>query len=108
MVAGPRCSGAHAAPGRGWHASGRCSRWPSIAVRRRSPGCCLGLWSLVYGLGVFASYRLLPPQVFWVGSYYVLCGCGCLVWGQGEHAFSPWQMGVSFGGGQMLGAATLY
>ena len=67
-----------------------------------------GLWSLVYGLGVFASYRLLPRQVFWVGSYYILCGCGCLLWGQGENAFSPWQMGVSFGGGQLLGAAILY
>jgi hypothetical protein len=67
-----------------------------------------GLWSLVFGLGVFASYRLLPPQVFWVGSYYVLCGCGCLLWGQGNNAFSPWQTGISFGGGQLLGAMILY
>lgn len=67
-----------------------------------------GLWSLIYGLGVFASYRLLPPQVFWVGSYYVLCGCGGLAWGQGDNAFSPWQMGISFGGGQGLSAMILY
>lgn len=67
-----------------------------------------GLWSLVYGLGIFASCRLLPKQVFWLGGFYVLCGCGCLVWGQGANAFSPWQMGVSFGGGQLLGAAILY
>ena len=67
-----------------------------------------GLWSLVFGLGIFASYRLLPRQVFWVGCYYVVCGCGCLVWGQGDNAFSPWLMGVSFGGGQLLGAAVLY
>jgi hypothetical protein len=67
-----------------------------------------GLWSLVFGLGIFASYRLLPRQVFWVGSYYVSSGCGCLLWGQGDHAFSPWQMAVSFGGGQLLGAAILY
>jgi hypothetical protein len=67
-----------------------------------------GLWSLVFGLGVFASYRLLPRQVFWVGLYYVLCGCGCLLWGQGEYAFSPWQMAIGFGGGQLLTAAILY
>jgi len=67
-----------------------------------------GLWSLVFGLGVFASYRLLPRQVFWVGLYFVLCGCGCLLWGQGDNAFSPWQMGISFGGGQLLGATILY
>ena len=67
-----------------------------------------GLWSLIYGLGIFASYRLLPRQVFWVGAFYILCGCGCLVWGQGNNALSPWQMAISFGGGQLLGAAILY
>lgn len=67
-----------------------------------------GLWCLVFGLGIFVSFRLLPSQTFWVGLYFVLCGCGCLVWGQGEHAFSPWQMGISFGGGQLLGASILY
>ncbi len=67
-----------------------------------------GLWSLVFGLGIFASFRLLPSQTFWVGLYFVLCGCGCLMWGQGDNAFSPWQMGISFGGGQWLGAAILY
>lgn len=67
-----------------------------------------GLWSLLFGLGVFASYRLLPPQVFWVGCHYVLCGCAWLLWGRGENALAPWQMGVSFGGGQLLAAAILY
>lgn len=67
-----------------------------------------GLWSLIYGLGIFASYRLLPPQVFWVGSFYILCGCGCLSLGRGDSVLSPWQMGISFGGGQLLGAAILY
>ena len=67
-----------------------------------------GLWSLVFGLGISALYRSLPRQVFWVGAYYVLCGCGCLLWGQADNALSPWLMGVSFGGGQLLGAAILY
>jgi len=67
-----------------------------------------GLWALFYALGVFASYRLLPRQVFWVGSYYALCGCAWLLWGQGPHAFAPWHMGMTFGGGQLLGAAILY
>ncbi len=67
-----------------------------------------GLWSLVFSLGIFASYRLLPQQVFWAGSFYVLCGCLCLLWGQGDNAFSPWQMGISFGGGQLMSAAILH
>jgi len=67
-----------------------------------------GLWALVFGLGVFASARLLPRPVLAVGAYYVLCGCGCLLWGQGENAFDPRQMAITFGGGQLLGAAILY
>lgn len=67
-----------------------------------------GLWSLIFALGVFASYRLLPRQAFWVGVYYTLCGCLCLLWGQGENALAPWLMGATFGGGQLLAAAILY
>lgn len=67
-----------------------------------------GLWAMVFGLGIFASIRLLPRQAVLVGTFYVLCGCGCLLWGQGENAFSPWLMGITFGGGQLLGAGVLY
>ena len=67
-----------------------------------------GLWSLIFGLGIFASYRLLPRQVFWMALFYVLCGCFCLFWGQGDNAFSPWLMGITFGGGQLMSAALLY
>ncbi len=67
-----------------------------------------GLWSLVFSLGIFASYRLLPRQSLWIGFYYAVCGCLCLLWGQAENVLAPWQMGLSFGGGQLLGAAMLY
>ena len=67
-----------------------------------------GLWSLVFSLGIFASYRQLPRQVFWVGVYFAVCGFVCVLWGQGTNAFSPWQMGISFGGGLLMGAAILY
>ena len=66
-----------------------------------------GLWALLFGLGIFASYRLLPPQVIWAALYYVSCGCVCLRWGSYD-ALSPWQMGVCFGGGQLFCAAILY
>ena len=67
-----------------------------------------GLWALIFGLGVFASWRFLPSPVVWVGLYYVVCGCCCLRWGQGEYAFSAWQKAMTFGGGQLLCAAVLY
>ena len=67
-----------------------------------------GLWALVFSLGVFASHRLLPKQVFYVGLYYVFCGAACLICGDGQYALSPWQMGISFGGGQLMTAVILY
>ena len=66
------------------------------------------LWSFLFGLGVLASYRQLPGQAFWVGAYFIVCGFGCLIWGQDNNALSPWQMGISFGGGMWMSAAILY
>lgn len=83
----------------------------TICVYRSAPQVAWmlpGLWALIFGLGVFASSRLLPSAVIWAGLYYVVCGCACLRWGQGENAFSPWQMAIAFGVGQLLCAAILY
>lgn len=66
-----------------------------------------GLWAILFSLGVFASCRLLPPAMFWVGGWYLLTGLGCLWLGRDEWALSPWLMGVTFGGGQLLTAALL-
>lgn len=67
-----------------------------------------GAWSLLFGLGVFASYRLLPRSTFWVGAYYLLAGGLCLWLGQGSAALSPWLMAGAFGGGQLMAAGILY
>ncbi|MAV37932.1 MAG: hypothetical protein CMJ59_21040 [Planctomycetaceae bacterium] len=83
----------------------------TLCIYRSAPAVAWmlpGLWSFTFSLGVFASYRLLPRQFFWVGLYYFACGMGCFLWGQGPNALSPWQMGISFGGGQLLSAAILY
>jgi hypothetical protein len=67
-----------------------------------------GLWALLFSLGVFASYRLLPQATFCVGLYYLAAGLGCLTLARGEAALSPWAMAVPFGGGQLLAAAVFY
>ncbi|MBS0266388.1 MAG: hypothetical protein JSS02_30940 [Planctomycetes bacterium] len=67
-----------------------------------------GLWSLLFSLGIFASVRLLPRPTIWVAWYYLACGLGSLALAQGDLAFSPWAMGVPFGGGQILGAMVLF
>jgi len=58
-------------------------------------------------MGIFASRRLLPRQMFAVGVWYLATGLTCLAFGGGERAFSPWAMGAPFGIGQLLIACIL-
>ncbi|HVX13873.1 MAG TPA: hypothetical protein VHC22_22005 [Pirellulales bacterium] len=67
-----------------------------------------GLWSIVFSLGVFASWRLLPRPAFWVAVWYLAAGTVCLATARGGHALSPWAMAGTFGVGQTLAAAILY
>jgi hypothetical protein len=66
-----------------------------------------GLWQLFYALGIFASCRFLPRQMFVVGVWFLATGTLCLTAGIGTHALSAWEMGVPFGIGQLLIAAVL-
>ncbi len=67
-----------------------------------------GLWSLLFGLGVFASSRLLPRPIVWVGVYYLLAGSLCLTFSKDGGQLSPWMMAATFGFGQLLAALILY
>jgi hypothetical protein len=67
-----------------------------------------GLWAVIFSLGVFASCRFLPRQMFAVGAWYLGSGLVCLVIAAGHHALLPWAMGIPFGVGQLLVAAVLH
>jgi hypothetical protein len=66
-----------------------------------------GLWELIFSLGVFASCRFLPRQMFAVGVWYLAAGLFCLAAGSAARSLSPWMMGIPFGVGQLLVAAVL-
>jgi hypothetical protein len=66
-----------------------------------------GLWQLIFSLGVFASCRFLPRQMFSVGVWYLACGLACLMIESGPRTLSPWEMGIPFGCGQLLVAVVL-
>jgi hypothetical protein len=66
-----------------------------------------GLWAVFFSLGVFASCRFLPRQMFAVGAWYLAAGLVCLLIAADHHALLPWAMGISFGVGQLLVAAVL-
>ena len=67
-----------------------------------------GIWSMLFGLGIFASQRFLPRAVIVAALYYIGAGVVCLAAAQGENALAPWAMGLPFGVGQLLCAAVLW
>jgi hypothetical protein len=77
-----------------------------VAHARDSLWMLPGLWSLLFSLGIFASYRLLPRATFWVAAFYMAAGAVCLA--LGPAALSPWTMGITFGAGQLFAAGVLY
>jgi hypothetical protein len=82
----------------------------TVVISRSAPDVAWilpGLWSILFGLGLFASWRLLPRAIFAVAVYYLLAGLCAVAWGRGESALGPWTMPLLFGIGQLLAAAVL-
>jgi hypothetical protein len=81
----------------------------AVMLRVAAQECWMlpGLWELIFSLGVFASCRFLPWQMFAVGVWYLAAGLFCLAAGSTTQSLSPWSMGVPFGVGQLLVAAVL-
>lgn len=67
-----------------------------------------GLWSLFFGLGIFASRPYLPRASGWVALYYFVAGIGLLWFSPTDVPHSPWSVGGTFGAGQLLAALVLY
>ena len=88
--------------------SGRTDDLGPVELRDRGAGPSPGLWAIIFGLGMFAAARQLPPAIRVVAFYYLVAGVSCFVWARGDAAFSPWAMAGTFGVGQLLAAAVLY
>jgi hypothetical protein len=67
-----------------------------------------GLWQILFSLGIFATYRLLPRPTLGVAMFYMVSGVLSLILARGEWALSPWAMGIPFGLGQLYAAGVLY
>ena len=67
-----------------------------------------GVWMVLFSMGVFASARLLPREVFWVAGYYLLAGVAALVVGSRGLVGPGVEMMVGFGVGQTFAAGVLW
>lgn len=70
-------------------------RYPEMAV------ALPGVWSLLFGLGVWSTTRIFPRAMTGVAAYYFIAGTAALVLAA-KWPFSPLWMAVAFGGGQAI------
>ena len=66
-----------------------------------------GLWAILFSLGLFASWRLLPSAIFGVATYFLASGLVALSLQSREETLSAWTMPLLFGIGQFLTATVL-
>ncbi len=70
-------------------------RYPAVAT------LLPGMWSLLFGLGVWTTTRVFPRGMSGVAVYYLVVGVAAVIMAE-KSALSPWWMAVAFGGGQLL------
>ncbi len=66
-----------------------------------------GMWQVIFSLGVFSSCRFLPRPMAVAGAWYLVTGLISISLAD-SRALSPWDMGISYGVGQLLVAAILF
>ncbi|MCK5804420.1 MAG: hypothetical protein KAI66_16400 [Lentisphaeria bacterium] len=60
-----------------------------------------GTWMCIYGLVHTVHRTSLPPPIYAIGPYYVICGSVCLLL-PGTIFLNPWPMGIVFFVGELL------
>src|SRR6185503_2129297 len=83
----------------------------TVALLRLSPSLAVlfpGLWSLLYGVAIFAARPYIPRASGWIALYFWTAGLLLLWTAQGIDTLSPWSVGATFGIGQLFGALALY
>lgn len=67
-----------------------------------------GLWQLLMAVGICAALGNLPPAMRWPAAFYFVTGTISLAVSGDASIDTAWLMGLPFGTGQLLVAATLY
>lgn len=87
--------------------AGAAATWAIVGQVPEAAAVLPGLWSILFSLGIFASWRQVTPIALCAAVYYLLAGALCIALARGEYAFSPWAMAGTFGVGQLLTAVVL-
>jgi hypothetical protein len=65
-----------------------------------------GIWTMLFGVGLLSSAPYLPGHIRLLGLFYLAAGA-VMTHAAGIGLSSPWSMGLTFGGGQLVAAAIL-
>ena len=96
-------------------AAAACITVGLLRVNPALASCLPGLWSLLFGVGIFSARPHLPTAAAIVSAYYAIAGVAML-WTLGTSALPgtgiasgfSWAVGGVFGAGQLIAAAALY
>ena len=65
-----------------------------------------GIWTMLFGVGLGSSAPYLPRPIRLLGAFYFVAGA-VMAHAASAGLNSPWPMGLTFGGGQLVAAAIL-
>ncbi|RMH89436.1 MAG: hypothetical protein D6681_14355 [Calditrichaeota bacterium] len=66
-----------------------------------------GVWMCLFGLANLASRHVLPPRIWWVGAYYIVCGSLYLLFFNSSF-LNPLPAGLIFFVGEWAGGVILH
>lgn len=67
-----------------------------------------GMWSILFGLGLFSMLPYMPKPVGGVGIFYLVAGSLLIYMVRMGMSLSPWGMGLTFGLGNVTSSLILY
>ena len=79
-----------------------------LPVISQMVGLLPGIWSVLYGLGLFSTRPYLPRATGWVALYFVLVGSLLIALMPVASVPSPWIVALIFAGGQAGLASVLH
>lgn len=81
--------------------------WILLDAGDRAQALLPGIWTTLFGIGLFASLPYLPRTLGWVALFYLGTGI-LLLLAATPGALSPWLLGVPFAVGQLAAAYVLW
>jgi hypothetical protein len=89
-------------------AAGGAVTWGLVRANESLVSLLPGLWAVLFSLGLFAARPYLPRAIGWVALFYLVAGFRLLLLDREPGSLWGWDIGFTFGTGQLAAALVLY